>query len=221
MSANLDRCAVVGASGLIGRHLVSQLSQADQPVITLGRRRVDGLASKVQQQNIDFSAPWQQWNLPSFDTLFCALGTTIKVAGSQAAFRAVDFDYVVNTAQAAKAVGASRMAVVSSLGASANSSVFYNRTKGEMEQALIEIGFEHLVIIRPSLLDGDRSALGQSSRPGEALGIAMSRALAFAIPKKYRSVPASAVARSMIGTITSSKKLVVIIESDQISASIT
>ena len=221
MSANCNHCAVVGASGLIGRQLVSQLSQADQPVIALSRRSVDGLASKVQQQNIDFSAPWQHWNLPAFDTLFCALGTTIKVAGSKAAFRAVDFDYVVNTARAAKAVGASRMAVVSSLGASANSSVFYNRTKGEMEQALIEIGFEHLVIVRPSLLDGDRSALGQSFRPGEALGIAMSRALAFAVPKKYRSVPASAVAQSMISTIKNSKKLVVIIESDQISAAIT
>ena len=124
MSANRNRCAVVGASGLIGGHLVSQLSQADQPVISLGRRRVDGLASNVQQQNIDFSAPWQQWNLPSFDTLFCALGTTIKVAGSQAAFRAVDFEYVVNTARAAKAIGARRMSVVSALGASATSSVF-------------------------------------------------------------------------------------------------
>ena len=205
MNANLNRCAVVGASGLIGRQLVAQLSQADHSVITLSRRSVDGLASNVQQQNIDFSARWQQWNLPSVDTLFCALGTTIKVAGSQAAFRTVDFDYVVNTARAAKAIGARRMAVVSALGASVTSSVFYNRTKGEMEQAVIEIGFEHLVIIRPSLLDGDRSALGQSSRPGEALGIALSRALTFAIPKKYRSVPASAVARSMISTINSAK----------------
>ena len=220
MSANCNHCAVVGASGLIGRQLVSQLSQADQPVIALSRRSVDGLASKVQQQNIDFSAPWQHWNLPAFDTLFCALGTTIKVAGSKAAFRAGDFDYVVNTARAARAVGASRMAVVSSLGASATSSVFYNRTKGEMEQALIEIGFEHLVIVRPSLLDGNRSALGQSARPGEALGIALSRAFAFAIPKKYRCVPASAAARSMISTIKISKKSVVIIESNEISTSI-
>ena len=124
MNANLNRCAVVGASGLIGRQLVAQLSQADHSVITLSRRSVDGLASNVQQQNIDFSAPWQQWNLPSFDTLFCALGTTIKVAGSRAAFRAVDFDYVVNTARAAKAIGARRMSVVSALGASATSSVF-------------------------------------------------------------------------------------------------
>lgn len=217
MNPSENRCAVVGASGLIGRQLVTQLSQADRPLVTLGRRLVDGLPSNIQQQTIDFNEPWQHWGLPSFDTLFCALGTTIKAAGSKSAFRAVDFDYVVNTARAAKANGAKRLAVVSSLGANATSSVFYNRTKGEMEQALIEIGFAHLVIVRPSLLDGDRSALGQSARPSEALGITLSKAFAFAIPKKYRSVPASAVARSMIHGISTSKTPVLIIESPQIN----
>ena len=216
MNTKVKCFAVVGASGLIGRQLALQLARTDNTVVALGRRAVDGLPSSIAQHTVDFNARWQEWNLPSFDTLFCALGTTIKVAGSQAAFRTVDFDYVVNTARAAKAAGANRMAVVSTLGASPTSSTFYNRTKGEMEQALIEIGFEHLVIVRPSLLDGDRSALGQATRTGEAIGVALSRAFAFVIPKKYRAVPAGAVARSMINAIKESKARVEIIESQSI-----
>lgn len=212
----MKRLAIVGASGLIGRQLLAQLSPTADSVIVLTRRHIDGLPKKIEQRIINFDLPWQEWQLPKFETLFCALGTTIKVAGSRAAFRTVDFDYVVNAARAAKASGANRMAVVSALGASATSSVFYNRTKGEMEQALIEIGFEHLVIVRPSLLDGDRAALNQAARPGEALSIVLSKALSFVVPKKYRPVSADAVARSMINATNTSKKSVTTIESQDI-----
>ena len=89
--------------------------------------------------------------------MFITLGTTIKVAGSQAAFRQVDFAFVVNTARAAKAAGATRLAVVSALGADTKSRVFYNRVKGEMEAAVAQLGYQSIVIAQPSMLLGDRA----------------------------------------------------------------
>src|SRR4029079_12800533 len=92
---------------------------------------------------------------------------TRKVGGGEAAFRQGDFEYVVNTARAAKAAGATRLAVVSALGADARSAVFYNRVKGEMQDAIGALGFESVVIAQPSLLLGDRAAIGQPVRSGE------------------------------------------------------
>ena len=104
---------------------------------------------------------------PPVDDVFITLGTTIKVAGSQAAFRQVDFAFVVNTARAARVAGATRLAVVSALGADAKSRVFYNRVKGEMEAAIAQLGYKSVVIAQPSLLLGDRAALGQPVRSSE------------------------------------------------------
>src|SRR5690606_8438631 len=107
---------------------------------------------------LDFTAA--ELRVPPADDVCIALGTTIKAAGSQAAFRRVDFDAVVNTARAARAAGATRLAVVSALGADARSRVFYNRVKGEMQQAVQALGYDAVVIAQPSLLVGDRTALG-------------------------------------------------------------
>ena len=106
---------------------------------------------KLSEHVIDFeSLP----KLPKTDDAFCCLGTTIRKAGSQAAFRKVDFDYVLNFATAAKAAGAKRFFVVSALGANAKSGVFYNRVKGEMENALMAMNFESLHIFRPVISAG-------------------------------------------------------------------
>jgi len=110
---------------------------------------------------------FNEFNAPAVDDVFIALGTTIKVAGSREAFRAVDFDAVVAVARAARAAGATRLGVVSAMGADSRSPVFYNRVKGEMEDAVQGLGFETVVIARPSLLAGDRTALKQAPRPGE------------------------------------------------------
>src|SRR6185295_248901 len=106
-------------------------------------------------------------SLPAVDDVFIALGTTIKVAGSEAAFRRVDYDYVVAVARAARAAGARRLGIVSALGADAKARVFYNRVKGEMQLAVAELGYDSVVIAQPSLLVGDREALGQPARGGE------------------------------------------------------
>src|SRR4029450_14114644 len=89
---------------------------------------------------------------PPVEDVFIALGPTIKIAGSEEAFRQVDFDFVVNTARAARAAGATRLAVVSALGADAKSRIFYNRVKGEMQDAIAQLGYETIVIAHASLL---------------------------------------------------------------------
>ena len=144
--------------------------------------------------------------LPALDDVFIALGTTIKIAGSQSAFRAVDFDAVVAVARAARAAGATRVGVVSAMGADAGSAVFYNRVKGEMEQAIAGLGFASVVIARPSLIDGDRAALAQLSRTAEGLGLRLMRLLRPLIPANYRAVQASHVAASLFEGLRSGSR---------------
>jgi uncharacterized protein YbjT (DUF2867 family) len=153
---------------------------------------------KLTQHRVDFKALPA---LPRVGEAFIALGTTIKVAGSQQAFHAVDFDAVVAVAKAAKAAGARRLGVVSAMGASAHSPIFYNRVKGEMEEALSGLDFDTLVIARPSFLAGDREALGQPLRAGEKMALAVSKLLAPVIPANYASVDARAVAAALLKTV--------------------
>jgi uncharacterized protein YbjT (DUF2867 family) len=187
------RVVIAGASGLVGAELLSLLL-ADarvSHVLSLGRRTVENVRhAKLEQRTVLFTAlPL----LEAHDACFIALGTTMKKAGTEAAFRAVDFEAVLAVARASKAAGASKLGLVSALGASASSGVFYNRTKGEAEDAAKQLGFETVVIARPSLLAGDR----KESRFGERLGLAAASAFRFAIPKRYRAVEASAVAKTL------------------------
>lgn len=169
---------------------------------------------------VDFSALGRAGvaGLPPVDWAFCCLGTTIQVAGSQAAFRAVDFDAVLAFARAAKVAGASRLAVVSSLGADAKSVVFYNRVKGEMEQALAALDLPHLVIARPSLLLGDRTAMGQPNRPGELLAQMLLPAFGWMVPRRLLPISAEAVARAMLEALTTKTPGVQVRESDALQA---
>lgn len=191
---------LAGATGLVGRELLQHLL-ADPAVATvraLGRRELPLRHPKLTVQRVDFAALPP---LPPLDEAYIALGTTIKAAGSQAAFRAVDFDAVLAAARGARAAGARRLGVVSAMGADPRSRVFYSRVKGEMEQALAALGFEALVIARPSLLAGDRHALGQPARAGEAAGLAVARWLGPLVPANYRPVAAAAVARALVRSV--------------------
>ncbi len=154
---------------------------------------------RLVSTTVDFS---QLPLLPPLDDVYIALGTTIKVAGSRQAYRAVDFDAVVAVATAARAAGATRLGVVSAMGADPGSAIFYNRVKGEMEQAVARIGFETLLITRPSMLDGDRAALAQPARLGERLGITLMSVLKPLIPRNYRAIKATEVARALVDGVT-------------------
>ena len=191
---------LAGASGLVGREILQGLLADDSvaAVHTLGRRELPVRHPKLTQHRVDFKALPA---LPRVGEAFVALGTTIKVAGSQEAFRAVDFQAVLAVAQAAKAAGAARLGVVSAMGANPRSPIFYNRVKGDMEAALSALGFETLVIARPSFLAGDRQAVGQPLRSGEKLALNVSRWLSPVIPANYGSVAARSVAQGLLRTV--------------------
>jgi uncharacterized protein YbjT (DUF2867 family) len=191
---------VVGATGLVGRAILALLL-ADKhysAVHVVGRR-----APSVQHPKlvVHTSESLTSWKSPEVDDVFIALGTTIKVAGSKAAFKALDGDAVVAIATTAKAHGATRIAVVSAMGANAQSGVFYNQVKGEMEDAVSHLGFETLVIARPSLLSGDRGALHQPERMAEKLSLVAFKLLKPLIPANYQSISASSVAVAMVKTL--------------------
>lgn len=190
---------LAGATGLVGRALLPQLlgSPRYAQVHALLRRPVADLPAggTLHTHVVDFHALPA---LPPVDDVYITLGTTIKVAGSQAAFREVDFDAVVNTARAARAAGATRLAVVSALGADAHSSVFYNRVKGEMQAAITALGYPCVVIVQPSLLVGDRASLGQPERPAELWGARLLRWL----PRGVRPIAATQVAQAMLREVS-------------------
>jgi len=125
------------------------------------------------------------------------LGTTIKMAGSQEAFRAVDFDAVLAVARLGFEQGATKLGVISAMGANSRSGVFYSRVKGEMEEAIAKLGYHSVSIARPSLLAGDRQALAQRIRTGETLGLVAMQWLRPLIPKNYQAVQAADVAAGL------------------------
>ena len=187
---------VAGASGLVGGFLLDALLESPlyREVCSLGRRPLARQHPKLTQRPVDF-ARLESETLPSADDAFCCLGTTIKKAGSQEAFRAVDHDAVLAFAKAARKAGARRFLLVSALGANPRSSIFYNRVKGETEEDLKGVGFESLIILRPSLLLGDRA----ESRPGERAAIVASKMLGPLLrPFSGRPIEARTVARAML-----------------------
>ncbi|MGA7983756.1 MAG: nucleoside-diphosphate sugar epimerase [Burkholderiales bacterium] len=193
---------IAGATGLVGRGLLEGLL-ADRTVAavhSLGRRAPAIRHPKLTAHVVDFAALPV---LPPADEVYLALGTTIKVAGSQAAFRAVDYDANLAVATAAAAAGARKAGLVSAMGADAGSRVFYSRVKGELENALAQMPFEGLVIARPSMLVGDREALGQATRRGEELAYALGKALGLLIPANFKPIEASAVARALLSAVPS------------------
>ncbi len=168
----------------------------------MGRRAVGATDPRVISHIVDFaSLP----ALPAVVEVYIALGTTIAVAGGQQAFRTVDFESVVAVARAARAAGAQRLGVVSAMGAKPQSSIFYNRVKGEMEAAVAALGYDTLVIARPSVLAGDRGALGQPVRSGESLALAVSTLLRPLVPRNLRAIPAHKVARALIQAVQAAR----------------
>lgn len=184
---------IAGGSGLVGSHLLDQLLADDHwaSVISIGRRTLDRSHPKLQQLVVPFP---DVGSLPAAHDVFSCLGTTIKVAGSQDAFRAVDHDAVVAIAQAARAAGATQFLHVTALGASASSRIFYNRVKGETERDVASLGLPTTVAVRPSMIDGHRPG---TRRPGESIGLVAMRS-AGPLLGKYRPNRASDIARALV-----------------------
>jgi uncharacterized protein YbjT (DUF2867 family) len=214
MAATPRTALLGGATGLVGGALLSLLvaSEHYSSVHVLLRRTRPGIGAgaKLTIHQVDFA---RLPALPAVDDVFIALGTTIKIAGSEAAFRQVDFDFVVNVARAARATGATRLAVVSALGADPTSRIFYNRVKGEMEIAVMQIGYESVVIAQPSMLLGDRAALGQPPRSGEMWTERLLAPLGWIMPRSVRPIPARTVASALVTAILDAKPGVRVLKS--------
>ncbi len=207
---NVQRTVLLaGATGLVGG-LVLEGLLADPQVATLhalSRRALSISHPKLRVHLVDFS---DLPELPRVDEVYLALGTTIKVAGSQAAFRAVDLDANLAVARAAASAGARRVGLVSAAGADSRSSMFYNRVKGELEDALKAMHLTALVLAQPSLLLDKREGLNQPPRLGERIAIPIAKVLAPLLPGTYRPVHARAVALALLRTVPSAQGLVVL-----------
>lgn len=193
------RIALVGATGLVGSTVIDLAVGRDDFRLTGLARREVALPQDVRMEM--FVAEPANWG-DVFEAvqpraLICALGTTWRKAGQdEAAFRAVDYDLVLETARAAKAHGVERMVAISSAGASLASKVFYLRVKAEVERDLAKVRFKRLDILRPGLLRGPRST---DRRPGERIGIALSPVADLLLKRPLRSIPVQTVAEAALG----------------------
>ena len=207
--SNHRKVVLAGATGLVGRAIL-QLLLADttvSDVLVLGRRHPGLFHPKMKVRFVDFRAVAPIY---SVDEVYLALGTTIRVAGSAEAFRAIDLDANLAVARAGIAAGARRVASVSVMNANPGSRFFYTRTKGELEEALAQLNLAALVIAQPSLLLGDRKALKQAPRIGERLATWVSGIIGPVLPHDYRAVDADAVARALCATLPTANQIVVL-----------
>lgn len=194
MPPSSRRLLLAGATGLVGREVHRLL--ADEPAVSrvtaLVRRPLPDAArhERVHEAVVDFGALDRHASLFAVDQVICALGTTIKQAGSEEAFRRVDYEYPLRIATLARAAGAHHLLLVSALGADARSRVFYNRVKGELEEAILALGYPSVTIARPSLLLGDRAEVRRGER--------FAAHLAFLVPGRWKPVHARAVARALV-----------------------
>lgn len=206
---------VIGSTGLVGSELVKQLQASPhyRSVVLLNRRPSGYAQPKISERIIDFDAP----NLAGIlgNDFYCALGTTLRKAGSKAAQHKIDCEYPTLIATQLRSQGVKRIALVSSVGAEVKAVSFYLRTKGRLEENIVALGFEQTVIVRPSFLIGRRSEL----RTGEKLAILVLKLLSpfvFGTLRKYKGIEASKVAACMVKAANSGADGVRFIESDQI-----
>lgn len=217
------RALIAGASGLVGSRVLARLladarwSEVHALVrrpLPAALRALPGAADgRLVEHEVDFASIARRSGLPRVDDVALCLGTTIRAAGSQQAFRRVDFDAVVGTARVALRGGAQRLAAVSALGADASSRVFYNRVKGETEAELSRLDYASITLLRPSLLDGERA----ESRPAERLALGLARPLAALIPARWRPIAADAVAAALVEALRRGEPGLRIVESDRIA----
>jgi len=212
---------VIGATGLVGRELLLQL--LDHPayarVIAVVRRELDLTHPRLETRRIDFDRLEEELEetLLRGADVYCALGTTIKQAGSQQAFRQVDYVYPLQLGRLAKRHGAACFLIVTAMGAAADSRIFYSRVKGETERDLIALKLPRLVILRPSLLLGERA----ERRAGEHIASLLARPLGVLMIgplAKYKAIEGSVVAAAMLHSARQPGPALEILASDAIAS---
>lgn len=208
---------IAGASGLIGSHLLQLLLESNySSVISVARKKLDVDHQKLIQKVVNFEELYTLENELKGDDVYCCLGSTIKKAGSKEKFLLFDYTYPVELATITLTNGASQFHIVSSLGANRKSWFFYNRVKGEVEEAIAKMDFKSIHIYRPSLLLGKRNEL----RFGEKMGEYFSYLLypMFRLFRNYQPVQAAKVAKAMVAMAAQNEKGVYFHPSKEIQA---
>jgi uncharacterized protein YbjT (DUF2867 family) len=208
---------IAGASGLTGSALVNWMLQDNyySEIKLLVRSKLPVTDDRISQIETDFEQIEKLHEQIKADHIFCTLGATMKKAGSREAFRKVDYEYPFRLAAIARLNNAEKFLIVTAIGAHAQSPFFYNRVKGETEQALMTLGLPHLYIFRPALLTGNR----KEYRPGEDVArviFSLLNHLLIGPMKKYRSIHANAVAFAMKHTACFDNSRFRIFNSDEI-----
>ena len=210
----MKNALVIGGTGLVGRYLLSELLEngSYKKVVVLTRSLINLSHPNLEQKIVDFDSIDRIGF--SVDDVYCCLGTTIRKAGSKEAFIKVDLDYPIKIAELALEAGASSFGIVTSMGADAASRYFYNQVKGKVEEKLSSLGYGRLLVLRPSLLLGDR----KEKRFGEAFGKLFMKVFSFLIPLNYKAVHGKKVARAMRVNMEGSNSGVEVLSSGAIQA---
>ena len=207
---------IAGATGLVGSECLDLLIDSDEyeKIVVFSRSSIGEKENhpKIILKKTNFDDLENFSEIGSVDHVFCALGTTIKKAGSKEMFRKVDHDYVVKLAEFGLESGAEHFLFISSVGANPDSSFFYNKVKGETESELSKLNYRAISIFQPSLLLGDRN----EQRFGEDISKTLMTTFDFLIPKKYKAIEAKKVAAAMLYSSLQNKPGVHIFESDKI-----
>lgn len=209
---------LLGATGLVGSSCLDLLldDARYERVRVISRRSLRRRHPRLDEQVIDFEKLQEHAALFAADDVFCCLGTTMSHAGSEEAFRKVDHDYPVQSAELAAAEGAEQFLMVSALGADPDSRIFYNRVKGQAEVAVKRLPLRAIWILRPSLLLGERPEMRIGERLASAVAIPLSPLMLGSL-RRYRPIAARDVARAMLH-LAHQQGTGGVIESDEIAA---
>lgn len=216
---NIRTALLVGASGLTGRYCLRFLLESDlyDKVTTLLRKPLPREHEKLQQHVIDFDKLEKYSHLITANDIFCCLGTTMSQAGSKDTFYRVDCTYPYEIAKLAAENGSERFLIVTAIGANSKSLFFYNRVKGDVENAISELPFKGIYIFRPSMLLGHR----EKFRRGEEIAMSLSKIVSTFLVgplKRYRAIEAEVVAFSLVHIAREGSEGINIFESDHIQS---
>jgi uncharacterized protein YbjT (DUF2867 family) len=207
---------IAGGTGLVGRQLVELIQQSPGYTnVAVAVRKPGQFSGTTCREVVVDYGDWTSFPLTGVDHVFCCLGTTIKKAGSQAAFEAVDYGYVVGLAEAGKKAGVRHFIVISAVGSDPSSRVFYSKVKGKMEERLKQIGFDQLTILRPAMLGGKRDEF----RFGEWIASILLKVFGWLLigkMRRYRIVLDREVAAAMLVASQTNTAAVSVIESEEI-----
>ncbi|MDB4097648.1 NAD-dependent epimerase/dehydratase family protein [Flavobacteriaceae bacterium] len=202
---------IAGSTGLVGSHLLENLSNIYPRVISLTRKKVNSTKPNIQNIIVDFDDLKIESIFKDVDHLYIALGTTRKKAGSAYNFKKVDYHYCINLARIANDCGVKSISIISSVGSDPNSSFLYPMTKGLIEKDISKISLQHLSIVRPGIILGKRN----ESRIGEKIGkviFSLIDKLLFGKLSKYKSISADNISKAMIYQVINSSPGVNILE---------